>query len=95
MEPKDAERLYQDVMNFDEQTSKGLVEAHLESRGYFICYLAGYKMIKELRDKTRMEEKEFSNKLFSAGFVSMKCIEMLLGIKGASSWESCNQKLDD
>jgi hypothetical protein len=52
-------------------------------------------MIKELREKTRMEEKEFSNKLFSAGFVSMKCIEMLLGIKGASSWESCSQKLDD
>lgn len=95
MESKDAERLYQDVMNFDEQTSKGLVEAHLESRGYFVCYLAGYKMIKELREKTRMEEKEVSNKLFSAGFVSMKCIEILFGIKGASTWESCSQKLDD
>jgi hypothetical protein len=88
MEPKDAEMLYEQVMNFDEPTSKGLVEAHLESRGYFVCYLAGYKMIKEMREKTDMNEKEFSNRLFSAGLVSMNCIRMLLGIKGESSWES-------
>ena len=34
--PEDAVRLYMEIMNFDEQTSMGLVEAHLESRGYFV-----------------------------------------------------------
>lgn len=86
---EDAVRLYMQIMNFDEQTSKGLVEAHLESRGYFVCYFAGYKMIEEMRKKVDMDEKEFSNKLFSAGFVSMKCIKMLLEIRQKLSWEYC------
>ena len=89
LEPKNAVRLYMETMNFDEQTSKGLVEAHLESRGYFVCYFAGYKMIEEMRKKVDMDEKEFSNKLFSAGFVSMKCIKVLLGIREKLSWEYC------
>ncbi|MEM2341762.1 MAG: DUF885 family protein [Candidatus Bathyarchaeia archaeon] len=78
--PEDAVKLYMEIMGFDEQTSKGLVEAHLESRGYFVCYLAGYKMIEEIRKKVNMSEKEFSDKLFSAGFLSMNCIKMLFGI---------------
>ncbi|WXG44918.1 MAG: DUF885 family protein [Promethearchaeati archaeon SRVP18_Atabeyarchaeia-1] len=88
LEPEDAVRLYIDVMNFDDQTSRGLVEAHLESRGYFVCYFAGYKMIEEMRKKASMGEKEFSNRLFSAGFVSIKCIKMLLAIKERMSWEN-------
>jgi uncharacterized protein (DUF885 family) len=88
LEPEDAIMLYQDIMDFDEQTSKGLVEAHLESRGYFVCYFAGFKMIEEMREKATMDEKEFSNRLFSAGFVSMKCIKMLLGIEEKMSWEN-------
>jgi tetratricopeptide (TPR) repeat protein len=87
LKPEDAVRLYMEIMNFDEKTSKGLVEAHLERRGYFVCYLAGYKMIEEMRKKVDIDEKEFSNKLFSAGFVSMKCIKMLLGIREKLSWE--------
>lgn len=79
--PEEAVRLYMEIMGFDEQTSRGLVEAHLESRGYFACYLAGYKMIDETRRKVNMSEKEFSNNLFSAGFLSMDCIKMLLGIR--------------
>jgi hypothetical protein len=89
LKPKDAVRLYMEIMNFDEQTSKGLVEAHLESRGYFVCYFVGYKMIEEMRKKVDMDEKEFSNTLFSAGFVSMKCIKMLLEIREKLSWEYC------
>jgi hypothetical protein len=87
LKPEDAVKLYMQIMNFNEQTSKGLVEAHLESRGYFVCYFAGYKMIEEMRKKVDMDEKEFSNKLFSAGFVSMKCIKTLLEIKEKLSWE--------
>jgi hypothetical protein len=44
-------------------------------------------MIEEMRKKVDMDEKEFSNKLFSAGFVSMKCIKTLLEIKEKLSWE--------
>jgi hypothetical protein len=87
LKPEDAVRLYMEVMNFDEPTSKGLVEWHLENRGYTVCYLAGYKMIEEMRKKVDMDEKEFGNELFSAGFVSMKCIKMLLGIREKLSWE--------
>ncbi len=69
--------------------SPKVVEAHLESRGYFVCYFAGYKMIEEMRKKVDMDEKEFSNKLFSVGFVSMKCIKMLLEIREKLSWKYC------
>jgi hypothetical protein len=89
LKPENAVRLYMQVMNFDEQTSEGLVEAHLESRGYFVCYFAGYKMIEEMRKKIDIDEKEFSNKLFSAGFVSMKCAKTLLEVRERLSWEYC------
>ena len=85
--PKDAVKLYMDVMGFDEQTSKGLVEWHLENRGYNVCYFAGYKMIEELRKHTNISEKEFSNTLFSAGFISINNVKKLLKIKDKMPWE--------
>ncbi|MEM2183991.1 MAG: DUF885 family protein [Candidatus Methanomethylicia archaeon] len=85
--PNDAVKLYMDVMGFDEQTSRGLVEWHLENRGYNVCYFTGYKMIEELRKYTSMSEKDFSNTLFSAGFISISNAKRLLKIKDKMPWE--------
>lgn len=85
--PEDAVKLYMDVMGFDEQTSRGLVEWHLENRGYNVCYFTGYKMIEELRKHTNISEKEFSNTLFSAGFISINNAKRLLKIKEKMPWE--------
>lgn len=85
--PEDAIKMYMDVMGFDEQTSKGLVEWHLENRGYNVCYFTGYKMIEELRKHTDINEKDFSNTLFSAGFISINNAKRLLKIKDKMPWE--------
>ncbi|MEM2351609.1 MAG: DUF885 family protein [Thermoproteota archaeon] len=86
--PEDAVKLYTDIMGFDEQTARGLVEAHLENRGYNLCYLTGYKMIEEYRSRRRdLDEKTFSNILFSAGFISAKSIKRILGIREDMPWE--------
>lgn len=86
--PEDAVRLYMDVMGFDEQTARGLVEWHLENRGYNLCYLAGYKMIETLRGLLKgLNEGEFSELLFTAGFVSMKTLKKLLSIREKLPWE--------
>ncbi|MEM1864222.1 MAG: DUF885 family protein [Desulfurococcaceae archaeon] len=86
--PEDAVKLYMNIMGFDEQTAKGLVEAHLENRGYNLCYLAGYKMIEEYRSKLRdLDEKTFSNTLFSAGFISIRNVKKVLDIKEDMPWE--------
>lgn len=85
--PEDAVKLYMEVMGFDEQTSRGLVEWHLENRGYNVCYFTGYKMIEELRKHIDISEKEFSNTLFSAGFTSINNIKRILKIKDKMPWE--------
>jgi hypothetical protein len=63
------------------------VEWHLENRGYNVCYFTGYKMIEELRKHTNISEKEFSNTLFSAGFISINNAKRLLKIKEKMPWE--------
>lgn len=86
--PEDAIRLYINIAGFDEQTARDLVNAHLENRGYNLCYLTGYKMIEEFRKVLKdVDEKTFSNKLFSAGFVSMSTLKKILGIKESMPWE--------
>lgn len=86
--PEDAVKLYMEIMGFDEKTSKELVAYHLENRGYNLCYLTGYKMINEYKSRLKdMDEKTFSNMLFSAGFISIKNLKKLLGIKEKMPWE--------
>ncbi|MEM1510130.1 MAG: DUF885 family protein [Thermofilaceae archaeon] len=86
--PEDAVRLYMDIMKFDETTARGLVEWHLENRGYNLCYLAGYRMLETLRSALReLDEKAFSNALFTSGFVSMRTLKKVLGIKEKLPWE--------
>jgi len=85
--PEDAIKLYMEVMGFDEETSRGLVEWHLENRGYNVCYFTGYKMIEELRKHTDISEKEFSNTLFSCGFISINNAKRILKIKDKMPWE--------
>jgi hypothetical protein len=88
MTPEEAARLYMDEMDMSEETARGLVVWHLENRGYNVCYYTGYRMLTEMRDKTlKMSEKDFNNKLFSAGFISMKNVKTLLGIEEKLSWE--------
>lgn len=85
---EDAVKLYVDIMGFDEHTARGLVEWHLENRGYNLCYLAGYKMIEVFRSLLKdMDEKTFNNVLFTSGYVSMNTLKKLLGIKERLPWE--------
>ena len=88
MTSEEAVKLYMEEMELSEEIARGLVVWHLENRGYNVCYYSGYKMLKEMREKTPyMSEIEFNNKLFSSGFISMKCVKMLLGITEKLSWE--------
>lgn len=78
--PEKAVNVYMEEMGWDEKTARVQVAHHLEDIGYPLCYYSGCKLLNEMRDKTRktMSEKEFNNELFSAGYISMKCVKMLL-----------------
>ena len=71
-------RLYETELGFDRVTARGQVRAHQNSPGYFTCYYYGMKKICEWEKEYDFSKKEFTELLFSAGYISMDRFEELV-----------------
>ena len=70
--------LYEKELGFDWVTARGQVRAHQNSPGYFTCYYYGMKKICEWEKVYGFSQKEYTELLFSAGYISMDRFEELV-----------------
>ena len=68
---KDAVELYEKELGFDRVTARGQVQAHQNQPGYFTCYYYGMKKLCGWEKEYGFDKKEFSEILFSAGYISI------------------------
>lgn len=71
-------RLYEKELGFDRVTARGQVRAHQDAPGYFTCYYYGMKKICEWEKEYGFSKKDFTELLFSAGYVSIERFEELV-----------------
>lgn len=71
-------QLYEKELGFDRVTARGQVQAHQNSPGYFTCYYYGMKKICEWEKEYGFSKKEFTELLFSAGYISIERFEELV-----------------
>lgn len=71
-------QLYEKELGFDRVTARGQVRAHQNSPGYFTCYYYGMKKICEWEKEYGFSKKEFTELLFSAGYISIERFEELV-----------------
>lgn len=71
-------QLYEKELGFDWVTARGQVRAHQNSPGYFTCYYYGMKKICEWEKEYGFSKKEFTELLFSAGYISIERFEELV-----------------
>ena len=73
-------QLYEKELGFDRTTARKQVQAHQNAPGYFTCYYYGMKKISQWETASDMTKKEFTELLFSAGYISMESLELLVGL---------------
>lgn len=71
-------QIYEEELGFDRVTARGQVRAQQNMPGYFTCYYYGMKKILELEEKYGFDKKEYTELLFSAGYISMDRFEELV-----------------
>ncbi len=71
-------QLYQRELGFDRVTARGQVQAHQNSPGYFTCYYYGMKKICGWEEEYGFSKKEYTELLFSAGYITMERLEELV-----------------
>ena len=77
---EDAIKLYEEELGFDRSTARAQVQAHQNSPGYFTCYYYGLKKIEQWDKQLGLSKKDFTELLFSAGYISMESMEMLINL---------------
>lgn len=77
---KDAVAFYEKELGFDFITARGQVLAQQNMPGYFTCYYYGMKKIEDWDKKLGLSKKDFTELLFSAGFISMESFDMLASL---------------
>lgn len=68
---EEAVKIYQRELGFDFTTARKQVQAHQNAPGYFTCYYYGMKKICQWEQEYGFNKKEFTELLFSAGYVSL------------------------
>ena len=69
----DVIKIYQDELGFDFATARKQVRSHQYSPGYFTCYYYGMKKLEEWEREYGFSKKDFTELLFSAGYISIDC----------------------
>ncbi len=75
---EEAVKLYEEELGFTRETARKQVQAHQNMPGYFTCYYYGMKKICEWEEKYNYNKKDFTELLFSAGYISMDRFEELV-----------------
>ena len=74
----DAVALYQKELGLDFTTARGQVRAHESMTGYFTCYYYGMKKLTGWEKQYGFSRKDFTELLFSAGYISIDRFEEIL-----------------
>ena len=75
---EEAVQIYEKELAFDRVTARAQVQAHQGSPGYFTCYYYGMKKIREWEKEYGYSNKDYTELLFSAGYISMESLHMLV-----------------
>ncbi|WP_346662636.1 DUF885 family protein [uncultured Merdimonas sp.] len=76
----DAVKVYQEELGFEQGTARRQVEGHLNGPGYFTCYYYGMKKICQWEKEYGYTKKDFTELLFSAGYLSIECFHELAAL---------------
>lgn len=68
---EEAVKKYEEELGFEWGTARKQVQAHLNSPGYFTCYYYGMKKICQWEEEYGFSKKDFTELLFSAGYLSI------------------------
>lgn len=68
---EEAVKVYEKELGFDRGTARKQVQAHQNAPGYFTCYYYGMKKICEWEKEYGFSKKDFTELLFSAGYISI------------------------
>lgn len=71
-------QIYEKELGFDRVTARGQVRAQQNMPGYFTCYYYGMKKITEWEETYKFTKKEYTELLFSAGYISIDRLEELI-----------------
>ncbi len=75
---EEAVQIYEREMGFDRVTARAQVRAHQNSPGYFTCYYYGMKKLCDWEQKYGYNKWDYTELLFSAGYISMESLERLV-----------------
>lgn len=68
---EDVVKIYEEELGFERGTARKQVRAHQNGPGYFTCYYYGMKKICEWEKEYGFSKKDFTELLFSAGYISI------------------------
>ena len=68
---EEAVKVYEKELGFERGTARKQVQAHQNAPGYFTCYYYGMKKICEWEKEYGFSKKDFTELLFSAGYISI------------------------
>lgn len=69
---EEAVKTYEKELGFDRGTARSQVRAHQNMQGYFTCYYYGMKKICQWEKEYGFSKKDFTELLFSAGYISIE-----------------------
>lgn len=75
---EDVCKIYQEELGFEWGTARKQVQAHQNMPGYFNCYYYGMKKLTQWEKEFGYAKKDYTELLFSAGYLSMDSFEMLI-----------------
>lgn len=75
---EDVVNVYQEELGFERGTARKQVQAHQNMPGYFNCYYYGMKKLTQWEKELGYTKKDYTELLFSAGYLSMDSFEMLV-----------------
>lgn len=80
---EDVIKIYEEELGFERGTARKQVQAHQDMPGYFTCYYYGMKKITEWEKKLGFTKWDYTELLFSAGYISMETFGKLVQLTPA------------
>ncbi len=77
---EDVVAVYEKELGFDRVTARAQVQAHQNTPGYFTCYYYGMKKITQWEQELGFNKWDYTEMLFSAGYISIESLQMLLNL---------------
>ena len=75
---EDVVNIYEEELGFERGTARAQVQAHQNMTGYFNCYYYGMKKLTQWEKEFGFNKKDYTELLFSAGYLSMDSFEQLV-----------------